>query len=156
VPIRRLSHGSDLYNLTYAVFILTGGTLGDLYGRHRVFVLGVAVFSVGTFICAIAPSGGVLVLDRGVAGLGAALQLPIALAILNVTYPDAAERARAIAIWGGMARDGDRSQRRRHPRRHMRLAQSFLGDSSGRNHYRGARDGPLPESWGALSISRNV
>jgi MFS transporter, DHA2 family, methylenomycin A resistance protein len=92
----------DLYNLTYAVFILTGGTLGDLYGRRRVFILGVAVFAVGTFVCAIAPSGGVLVLGRGVTGLGAALELPVALAILNVAYPDAAERARAIAIWGGM------------------------------------------------------
>jgi MFS transporter, DHA2 family, methylenomycin A resistance protein len=93
----------DLYNLTYAVFILTGGTLGDLYGRRRVFVLGVAIFAVGTLICAMAPSAGVLVLGRGVAGFGAALELPVALAILNLTYPDAAERARAIAIWGGMA-----------------------------------------------------
>ena len=92
----------DLYNLTYAVFILTGGTLGDLYGRRRVFVLGVAVFAVGTIVCAIAPSGGMLVLGRGVAGLGAALELPVALAILNVTYPHAAKRARAIAVWGGM------------------------------------------------------
>jgi MFS transporter, DHA2 family, methylenomycin A resistance protein len=92
----------DVYNLTYAVFILTGGTLGDLYGRRRVFVLGVAIFAVGTLVCAIAPSGGLLVLGRGVAGLGAAIELPVALAILNVTYPDAAERTRAIAIWGGM------------------------------------------------------
>ena len=84
------------------MFILTGGTLGDLYGRRRIFVLGVAVFAIGTLVCAIAPSGGVLVLGRGVAGLGAALELPVALAILNLTYPDAAKRARAIAIWGGM------------------------------------------------------
>jgi DHA2 family methylenomycin A resistance protein-like MFS transporter len=92
----------DLYNLSYAVFILTGGTLGDLYGRRRIFVLGVAIFALGTLVCAIAPSGAVLVLGRGVAGLGAALELPVALAILNVTYPDARERASGIAIWGGM------------------------------------------------------
>jgi len=92
----------DLYNLSYAVFILTGGTLGDLYGRRRIFVLGVAIFALGTIVCAIAPSGAILVLGRGIAGLGAALELPVALAMLNVTHPDVRERASAIAIWGGM------------------------------------------------------
>jgi DHA2 family methylenomycin A resistance protein-like MFS transporter len=92
----------DLYNLTYAVFILMGGTLGDLYGRRRIFLIGVAIFAAGTLVCAAAPSAGVLVLGRGIAGLGAALELPVALAILNVTYPDDRERTAAIAIWGGM------------------------------------------------------
>jgi EmrB/QacA subfamily drug resistance transporter len=92
----------DLYNLTYAVFILTGGTLGDLYGRRRVFLIGVTIFAAGTLICAVAPSAAVLVLGRGVTGLGAAFELPVALAILNVTYPDERKRAAAIAIWGGM------------------------------------------------------
>jgi DHA2 family methylenomycin A resistance protein-like MFS transporter len=81
---------------------LTGGTLGDLYGRRRIFLVGVTIFAAGTFICAVAPSAAALVLGRGVTGLGAALELPVALAILNVTYPDARKRAAAIAIWGGM------------------------------------------------------
>jgi EmrB/QacA subfamily drug resistance transporter len=92
----------DLYNLAYAVLILTGGTLSDLYGRRRVFLLGVLVFAVGSLICAAAPNAMTLVAGRGIAGIGAALELPAALAILNVTYPDARQRAHAIAIWGGM------------------------------------------------------
>jgi EmrB/QacA subfamily drug resistance transporter len=92
----------DLYNLIYAVFILTGGTLGDLYGRRRVFLIGVMIFGFGTLVCAAAPSAEVLVLGRGITGLGAALELPAALAILNVTYPDERKRASVIAIWGGM------------------------------------------------------
>lgn len=92
----------DLYNLAYAALILTGGTLGDLYGRRRIFLIGVAIFAAGSLVCAAAPDAAVLVLGRGVAGIGAALLLPVALAILNVTYPDPRMRAQAIAIWGGM------------------------------------------------------
>ena len=92
----------DLYNLTYAAFLLTGGTLGDLHGRRRLFLLGTAIFTTGSLIWAVAPGAAILILGRGVAGLGAALMLPAALAILSVTYPDARERTRAIAIWGGM------------------------------------------------------
>ena len=92
----------DLYNLAYAVLILTGGTLSDLYGRRRVFLLGVLVFACGSVICAVAPNAMTLVAGRGIAGIGAALELPAALAILNVTYPDSRQRAHAIAIWGGM------------------------------------------------------
>ncbi|HEY4041915.1 MAG TPA: MFS transporter [Rhodopila sp.] len=92
----------DLYNLAYAVLILTGGTLGDLYGRRRIFVLGVLLFAAGSLVCAVAPGAATLLAGRGIAGIGAALLLPTALAILNVTYPDAGQRARAIALWGGM------------------------------------------------------
>jgi MFS family permease len=92
----------DLYILTYAVFILTGDTLGDLYGRRRVFLIGVIIFGLGTLVCAVAPSAEILVLGRGISGFGAALELPVALAILNVIYPDERKRASAIAIWGGM------------------------------------------------------
>jgi MFS transporter, DHA2 family, methylenomycin A resistance protein len=92
----------DLYNLAYAVLILTGGTLSDLYGRRRIFLLGVLVFAVGSLICAVAPNAMTLVAGRGIAGVGAALELPAALAILNVTYPDSRQRAHAIAVWGGM------------------------------------------------------
>jgi DHA2 family methylenomycin A resistance protein-like MFS transporter len=92
----------DLYNLAYAALILTGGTLGDLYGRRRIFILGVAIFAAGSLVCALAPDAAILVTGRGIAGIGAALLLPVALAILNVTYPDPRIRAQAIAIWGGM------------------------------------------------------
>lgn len=92
----------NLYNLAYAVLILTGGTLGDLFGRRRIFITGVLTFAAGSLICAIAPGAAVLIAGRGIAGVGAALELPAALAILNITYPDAQRRARAIALWGGM------------------------------------------------------
>jgi MFS family permease len=91
----------DIYNLVYAGFILTGGVLGDLFGRRRVFSIGIALFTLGSLICALAPNATVLICGRGVAGLGAALQLPGALSILTVTFPEPGERAHAIAIWGG-------------------------------------------------------
>jgi EmrB/QacA subfamily drug resistance transporter len=91
----------DIYNLVYAGFILTGGVLGDLFGRRRVFSIGIALFTFGSLICALAPNATLLICGRGVAGLGAALQLPGALSILTVTFPEPGERARAIAIWGG-------------------------------------------------------
>lgn len=91
----------DLYNLTYASFIMTGGILGDLYGRRRVFVAGMCLFTVGSLVCGLAPNTSILIAGRGLAGIGAALQLPGSLSILNVTFEDERERARAIAIWGG-------------------------------------------------------
>jgi DHA2 family methylenomycin A resistance protein-like MFS transporter len=91
----------DIYNLVYAGFILTGGVLGDLFGRRRVFVIGISLFTFGSLICALAPSATLLIWGRGIAGLGAALQLPGALSILTVTFPEPGDRARAIATWGG-------------------------------------------------------
>jgi EmrB/QacA subfamily drug resistance transporter len=91
----------DIYNLTYAGFILIGGVLGDIFGRRRLFVLGIVLFTTGSLICALAPNAALLIFGRGVAGLGAALQLPGALSILTVTFPETRERGHAIAIWGG-------------------------------------------------------
>jgi EmrB/QacA subfamily drug resistance transporter len=89
----------DVYNLFYASLLLTGGTLGDLYGRTRIFVCGVALVAVGSIVCALAPNSATLIAGRAVTGIGAALELPSSLAILTVTYKGAAERGRAIGIW---------------------------------------------------------
>lgn len=89
----------DAYNLTYATLLLTGGVLGDLYGRRKIFVLGIVLFTVGSVICGLAPNIGTLIAGRAVAGLGAALEVPITLAILTVTYPNANERALPLGIW---------------------------------------------------------
>jgi MFS transporter, DHA2 family, methylenomycin A resistance protein len=89
----------DSYNLVYATLLLTGGTLGDLYGRNRVFVSGIVLIAVGSLICGLAPNAGILIAGRAITGLGAALELPTTLAILTVTYSDAKERGRAIGIW---------------------------------------------------------
>ncbi len=89
----------DAYNLVYASLLLTGGTLGDLYGRRRIFVLGIALFTVGTLVCALAPSGAVLITGRAISGLGAALELPMSLVLLTLAYPEEKSRAHALGIW---------------------------------------------------------
>ncbi|ONW81735.1 MFS transporter, partial [Burkholderia cenocepacia] len=96
----------DAYNLAYAVLLLTGGLIGDLYGRRRAFVLGATVLSGASVVCALAPTLGVLIAGRALAGAGAALLIPASLAIVRVLWRDPAERARALGIWaacGGIA-----------------------------------------------------
>src|SRR5205085_10911609 len=95
----RLQWLVDAYNLTYATLLLTGGVLGDLYGRRKIFAAGIALFTVGSLICALAANVGTLIAGRAVAGLGAALEVPITLAILTVTYPEPEERALPLGIW---------------------------------------------------------
>lgn len=89
----------DAYNLTYATLLLTGGVLGDLYGRRKIFALGIVLFTLGSVICGLAPNVGMLIAGRAIAGLGAALEVPITLAILTVTYPKPEERALPLGIW---------------------------------------------------------
>ena len=89
----------DAYNLVYASLLLTGGTLGDLYGRRRIFVLGIALFTLGSILCALAPSAPVLIAGRIVSGLGAAFALPMSLVLLTVAYPGREERAHALGVW---------------------------------------------------------
>jgi EmrB/QacA subfamily drug resistance transporter len=89
----------DSYNLAYATFLLTGGTLGDLYGRARIYLVGIGLIVFGSIVCTLAPNASVLIGGRTLTGLGAALEVPTSLSILAVTYPDATERGRAIGIW---------------------------------------------------------
>ena len=89
----------DAYNLVYASLLLTGGTLGDLYGRRRMFVLGIALFAVGTLMCALAPDAATLIGGRIVSGAGAAFALPMSLVLLTIAYPDKTKRAHALGIW---------------------------------------------------------
>ena len=89
----------DAYNLTYATFLMTGGTLGDLYGRRRIFVIGIALIIAGSLVCAFAPTSAVLIAGRAITGLGSALELPASLAIVAVTFTDAKARGRALGIW---------------------------------------------------------
>jgi EmrB/QacA subfamily drug resistance transporter len=89
----------DVYNLLYATLLLTGGTLGDLYGRARIFMAGIALIVAGSVVCMVAPNGATLIAGRAVTGIGAALDVPTSLAILSVAYRDSAQRAHAIGIW---------------------------------------------------------
>lgn len=89
----------DAYNLAYASLLLTGGALGDLYGRLRIFLIGIALIVAGSLVCALAPNGATLIAGRAVTGLGSALEVPTSLAIMTVTFRDAAARGRALGIW---------------------------------------------------------
>jgi DHA2 family methylenomycin A resistance protein-like MFS transporter len=101
VGISQLQWVMDSYNLLYATLLLTGGTLGDLYGRVRTFAIGIGLIVAGSIICAAAPNGAVLIAGRALTGVGAALEVPTSLAILTVAYRDAKARAHAIGIWAG-------------------------------------------------------
>jgi MFS transporter, DHA2 family, methylenomycin A resistance protein len=89
----------DAYNVVYAALLLTGGALGDLYGRRRIFVAGVVLFALGSIACALAPTTAILLAGRAVSGLGAALELPMTLVLLAVAYPDSKARQHALGIW---------------------------------------------------------
>jgi len=89
----------DSYNLVYAVLLLTGGLLADLYGRRRVFMMGLAIFVVASLVCAAAPTISVLIAGRAGTGLGAALLVPASLAIIRIAWRDETERGRALGIW---------------------------------------------------------
>ena len=89
------------YTLPLAAFILLGGSLGDRFGRRRVFVIGVAWFAVASLLCGIAPNTETLIAARALQGVGGALLTPGSLAILQASFsPD--ERSRAIGAWSGL------------------------------------------------------
>jgi MFS family permease len=89
------------YAVVYAVFLVTGGRLGDLYGRKRVFLLGLAGFALASALCGLAPSPRLLILGRLVQALAAALMVPQALASIHALFPPH-ERGRALSIYGIM------------------------------------------------------
>ena len=91
----------NAYNLTFAVLLLTGAALGDRFGRRRMFAAGIALFVVASAACALAPSVGWLIISRGAQGAGAALVMPLAMAILSGAF-GREERARALGIFSGV------------------------------------------------------
>jgi EmrB/QacA subfamily drug resistance transporter len=90
----------ESYALLLASLLLVGGSLGDLYGRRRVFVCGVILFAAASACCGIAPSIGWLMSARAVQGIGAALLVPGSLSLISVSFPSG-ERGRAIGTWSG-------------------------------------------------------
>jgi EmrB/QacA subfamily drug resistance transporter len=89
------------YLLTLASLILLGGSLGDRYGRRRVFVLGVGLFTLASLLCAIAPSAELLIFARALQGIGGALLTPGSLALIEASFRPG-DRARAIGAWSGL------------------------------------------------------
>ena len=91
------------YVLMAGGLLLLGGRLADLFGRRRLFLLGVGVFAVASAACGAANAAGVLVGGRFVQGAGEALAAPAALGLIAMIFPDVKERIKAIGIWGGVA-----------------------------------------------------
>ena len=92
----------NAYTLTLAALILLGGSLGDRFGRRRVFVIGVVWFALASLACGLAPNVMWLAVARAVQGVGGALLTPGSLAILQSTFRTE-DRARAIGAWSGLA-----------------------------------------------------
>jgi EmrB/QacA subfamily drug resistance transporter len=111
LPVIRASFGASLselewivnaYTLTFAVLLLTGAALGDRFGRKRLFVIGLAIFTGGSALAALSSTVGVLIAARAIQGLGGAILTPLSLTILSAAVPRE-RRAVALGAWGGIA-----------------------------------------------------
>jgi EmrB/QacA subfamily drug resistance transporter len=90
------------YALGFAVLMLTGGKLADMLGRRRIFMAGLAVFTVSSLLCGLADTAGLLIAARVVQGVGAAFMLPATLSIITAIFPPR-QRGTAIGIWAGVS-----------------------------------------------------
>ncbi|HEX4755346.1 MAG TPA: MFS transporter [Candidatus Dormibacteraeota bacterium] len=93
---------SDAYLLTLGALIVLGGSLGDRFGRRRMFVFGLASFTAASVICGVAPNTLVLIAARAAQGIGGALLVPGSLAIISACFVPR-DRARAVGLWSGMS-----------------------------------------------------
>ena len=91
----------NAYTLTFAVLLLTGAALGDRFGRRRLFLVGLTLFTVASAAAALAPSIGALIAARAVQGAGGAMVVPLSLTLLSASVP-AAKRNMALGIWGAL------------------------------------------------------
>jgi EmrB/QacA subfamily drug resistance transporter len=90
------------YALVFAALLITGGKLADMFGRRRIFVIGLVIFSASSLACGLAPNAGFLIGARAVQGIGAALMNPATLSIITATFPPK-QRGQAIGIWAGVS-----------------------------------------------------
>ena len=100
--IQSLEWTVNAYVLAYAVLLLTGAALGDRFGRKRMFLLGMGLFTAASAGAALAPSTGLLVLARAVQGAGAAVVTPLTLTLLAEAFPEE-KRGMAIGVWSGVS-----------------------------------------------------
>src|SRR6266571_721222 len=100
--IQGLEWTVNAYTLTFAVLLLTGAALGDRFGRRRMLVIGLAIFTLASAAAALAPSAGVLIAARAVQGVGGAIVTPLTLTILSAGVP-ANRRGAFIGAWSGIA-----------------------------------------------------
>ena len=101
-----LSWVVNAYLLTFGGFLLLGGRAGDLFGRRRVFMFGLALFTFASLLCGLAGSQGLIVAARALQGVGGAIIAPAALSIIITTFKDPGDRARAMGIWAFVVSGG--------------------------------------------------
>ena len=94
------------YTIAFGGLLLLGGRAADLLGRRRMFMIGIALFSVASLLCGLAGSIGVLIAARAVQGIGGAIISPATLSIITTTFDEGSERNKALGIWGAMAGSG--------------------------------------------------
>ena len=94
------------YTLTFGGFLLLGGRAADLFGRRRIFLIGVTIFTLASLADGLAQTGGMLIVFRGIQGLAGAFMSPAALSIVLVTYREGHERNVALSVWGAVAAGG--------------------------------------------------
>ncbi|GGD59843.1 hypothetical protein GCM10010911_17120 [Paenibacillus nasutitermitis] len=92
----------NAYTLVFAVALVTTSRLGDIFGRKTLFVLGIAVFTIGSLLCGLSGDITMLNFSRGIQGLGASAMTPLSLAIISATF-SGKQRGIAIGIWGGVS-----------------------------------------------------
>ncbi len=92
----------NAYTLSFAVLLVTGGRLGDIFGRRLVFLIGVVVFAIASALIGLSPSEGTLIAFRALQGAGAALMMPATLSIITNAFPPS-ERGKAIGTWAGVS-----------------------------------------------------
>ncbi len=90
------------YSLVLASLLMLSGSTADRVGRRRTFQIGLALFTLGSLLCSLAPSLGALVAFRMIQAIGGSMLNPVAMSIITNTFTERAERARAIGIWGGV------------------------------------------------------
>ena len=94
------------YAIAFGGFLLLGGRAADLLGRRRMFMIGIALFSVASLVCGLAGSIGVLIAARVAQGLGGAIISPATLSIITTTFEEGSERNKALGLWGAMGGSG--------------------------------------------------
>ncbi|MEZ5167592.1 MAG: MFS transporter [Acidimicrobiales bacterium] len=107
----------DSYAIVFAGLLLTAGAIGDRFGRKLALMGGLAVFAAGSLLGAVSDTATMIIVSRAVSGIGAAFVMPATLSLISTIFPPA-ERARAIAIWAGLAGAGGAGAARRRPAAH--------------------------------------
>jgi EmrB/QacA subfamily drug resistance transporter len=100
--VQALEWTVNAYVLSYAVLLLTGAALGDRFGRRRMFMVGISIFTVASAAAALAPSSGLLIAARAVQGAGAAIATPLTLTLLAEAFPGD-KRGLALGVWSGIS-----------------------------------------------------